>query len=254
VFYNEYGEVDESKHRFNTREVFISGFGTPFITVNVNTILPAGHIIEIPIMTTYQPLKGEILSMWYNYIPYQGVMENKLQTIKRITDWKYFITTLGTGKSSEESIKKNIINNLPGGMAEGYIVDNKNIILKNIMSDMNMIISETNQKLVFPTDYTLKQNSEFCNLITEYKVRKNCSNYQDGEIKFHNVDFHLFFNDCTTPVKKYVGAYSVVVTETGEIMVFIVGNFDKNATVINQLKPLYGDLYHIKGRPTTVRG
>jgi hypothetical protein len=55
------------------------------------------------------------------------------------------------------------------------------------------------------------------------------------------------------PIKKYVGAYCVVVTDTGELMVFVVGNFDKNATVINKLYPVYGDLYHMKGRPTTVR-
>lgn len=253
VFYNEYGEVDEDKHRFNTREVKVSGFGTPFITITLDTILPAGNIIEIPIMTTYQPLKDELLSIWYNYIPYQGVMENKTQNLKRITDWKYFVTTLGTGKGNDEQIRKNIINDLPGGMAEGYIVDNNDIILKNFDTDMKSSLYDVNKKLVFPTDYALKQNAEFCNLVTDYKVRKNCSNYQDGKINFQNVDFCLYFDDCTMPIKKYVGAYCVVVTDTGELMVFVVGNFDKNATVINKLSPVYGDLYHMKGRPTTVR-
>ena len=36
-------------------------------------------------------------------------------------------------------------------------------------------------------------------------------------------------------------------------MVLVIGNFDENATVINHLTGVYGDLYRIEGRPTTVR-
>jgi len=44
VFYNEYGEVDDTKHRFNAINVDITGFGTPFITVDFKgNVLPAGH-------------------------------------------------------------------------------------------------------------------------------------------------------------------------------------------------------------------
>jgi hypothetical protein len=204
-------------------------------------------------MTTYQPLKDEILSIWYNHIPYQGVMNNEVQKVHRITDWRYFVTTLGTGKGNDEEIRKNIINNLPGGMAEGYIVDNNDILLKTFNTDMYSALYDTNKKLVFPTDYALKESAEFCNLVTEYKVRKNCSNYQDGKIEFQNVDYSLYFSDCVNPIKKYVGAYCVVITNTGELMAFVIGNFDKNATVINNLSPVYGDLYRIEGRPTTIR-
>ena len=54
-------------------------------------------------------------------------------------------------------------------------------------------------------------------------------------------------------ISKYIGAYSVVIADTGEIMVLVIGNFDENATVINHLTGVYGDLYRIEGRPTTVR-
>ena len=72
-------------------------------------------------------------------------------------------------------------------------------------------------------------------------------------MKFLNVDFSLYFDDLVNPINKYVGAYCVVVTDTGELMVMVIGNFDETATAINHLHPTYGDLYRIKGRPTTVR-
>lgn len=253
VFYNEYGEVDSDRHRFNTHEVTVSGFGTPFITVDLGEIIPEGHTIEIPIMTTYQPLKNELLSIWYNYIPYQGVMDNEAQTVKRITDWRYFICTLGTGKDPEESIKLNVVNNLPGGLSEGYVVDNKNIVLKYMESDMGGALADINKKLVFLDEYLVKNDSDFCNLVTEYKIRKNCSNYQDGKIKFDNVNFGLYFSDCVKQIKKYLGAYCVVVSESGELLIFVVGNYDKVDTVTNLLQPEYGDMYRIEGRPTSVR-
>jgi len=204
-------------------------------------------------MTTYQPLQSDILSIWYNYIPYQGSMDVGMQTVKRITEWKYFITTLGTGKESTEKIKSNIINNLPGGFSRGYLIDNKNIVLKHMQNNMGGSLDVINKKLVFMNDYMLQDGSEFCNLVTEYKIRKNCSNSQDGKIKFNNVDFNLFFDDCITPIKKYIGAYSVVITDTGELMVLVIGNFNNVDIATNKLNPEFGDLYRINGRPTTIR-
>ena len=252
VFYDEDGEPTDQK-RLNTHNITVSGFNTPFITVNIGEILPKGTRIEVPIMTTYQPLQNEILSIWYNYVPYQGVMENTTQYVKRITDWNYFITTLGTGKNNTELIKKNIINNLPGGLVKGYKIDNKDIILSSVYSHMNNTLSNLNKKIVFMKNSVLENKKEFCNLETEYKLYKNCSNYQDGKLQFKNVDFSLFFDECTIPISKYIGAYSVVIADTGEIMVLVIGNFDENATVINHLTGVYGDLYRIEGRPTTVR-
>lgn len=253
VFYNEYGEVDPDKHRFNARKVTVTGFGTPFITVDFGEILTAEHTVEIPIMTTYQPLQNDILSIWYNYIPYQGLMDTCMHNVKRITDWKYFITTLGTGKEPTEQIKKNIINNLPGGLVRGYKIDNRDIILKNAQNNMGGALANINKKLVFMNDYVLQEGSEFCNLITEYKIKKNCSNFQDGKIQFENLDFALFFDDCTQQIKKYIGAYCTVATDTGELMVLVVGNFNEVDTTINKLNPEFGDLYRIVNRPTTVR-
>ena len=252
VFYDEDGEPTDKK-RLNTHTISVSGFNTPFITVNTGNILPKGTRIEVPIMTTYQPLQSEILSIWYNYIPYQGTMDKGIQTVKRITDWQYFITTLGTGKNNTEEIKKNIINNLPGGLVRGYEIDNKDIVLSSINAHMKNSLSNINKKMVFVNHAMIDKNKEFCNLATEYKLHKNCSNYQDGKLVFKNVDFSLYFDECATPISKYVGAYCVVVTNTGEIMVLVIGNFDEASTVINHLTSVYGDLYRIEGRPTTVR-
>ena len=102
-------------------------------------------------------------------------------------------------------------------------------------------------------DYMLQDGSEFCNLVTEYKIKKNCSNFQDGKIQFENINFTLFFDDCTQQIKKYIGAYCVVVTETGELMVLLVGNFDEYDTSANKLSPVYGDLYRIENRPTSIK-
>ena len=253
IFYNEYGEVIENKKRLNAREIKVSGFGTPFITVDLGKIYPMGTRIEVPIMTTYQPLKSDILSVWYNYIPYQGNMTNARQTVKRITDWHYFITTLGTGKNDKDVIYRNVVNNLPGGLTYGYKMDNKDIVVKYAKNNMTNTLSNINKQLVFLNNFMLEYNKDFSNLASEYKVKKNCACFQDGELKFLNVDFSLYFDDLVNPINKYVGAYCVVVTDTGELMVMVIGNFDETATAINHLHPTYGDLYRIKGRPTTVR-
>lgn len=258
IFYDEHGNPTDQRE-FNTETVRITdaSFGTPFITIifNEGNKPRKDTIIQIPIVVSYQFPEDKLLSLWYNYTPYQGTMKAEVQEISRITDWKYFITTLGTGKNNDEIIRKNVINSLPGGLTYGYIVDNNNIVLKNVFSDMEQTLAneDLNKKMVFMNDFMLKNDSYFCNLVTKYKVSKDCNVFQDGGIEFRNVDFNLFFDDCVNAINKYIGAYCVVVSDTGEIMVFVIGNLNMTSTVINKLSPQYGDLYRIEGRPTTVR-
>ena len=258
IFYDEHGKPTD-KRLFNTQNIKVldSSFGTPFITV----VFDEGEkprkdtVIQIPIVVSYQLTDEDMLSLWYNYVPYQGVLDATVHDVHRITDWKYFITTLGTGKTNDEKIKVNIINNLPGGLTYGYKIDNKDIVLMNTFNNMSQTLSQEdiNKRLVFLQDYVLKNDADFCNLVTNYKIVKNCKQFQDGNIEFKNVNFNLYFDDCKTSINKYVGAYCVVALDNGELMLFVISNVDMNSTVINKLSPQYGDLYKIEGRPTTIR-
>ena len=254
IFYDEHG-VATNKKIYNTIPVRITddSFGTPFITIIFDeNAKPRKDVnIQIPIMISYQMTNDDILSIWYKHIPYQGLMTTNNKQVTRIGEWKYFITTLSTGKPNGESITTNIVNELPGGMAYGYKIDNQDIILKNIFSDMNITLNNenVNKKIVFMNDYMLKNNEETCNLVDTYKISKNSSYFQDGNILFENVDFTMYFNDCQNAIKKYIGAYCPVIDENGEVMLLVVGNLQTSTTVINKLSPVYGDLYRIKGRP-----
>jgi hypothetical protein len=193
----------------------------------------------------------ELLSIWYNHIPYQGVMTTKTKEVTRVTPWTYFITTLSTGKPNNENIILNLVNELPGGMYNGYKIDNQDIILKDIFNDMSYALNNenVNKKLVFMNDFMLKGiNKGYCNLVNTYKISKDSSYFQDGKIKFSDIDFNLYFNDCVNPIKKYICGYCLVINERGEVMLLVVSNINYNTTVINHLNPVYGDLFYVKGR------
>ena len=254
IFYDEYGQAT-NKRIWNTIPVHITedSFGTPFITIifDESSKPRNGVSIQIPIMISYQMSSDELLSIWYNHIPYQGVMTTKTKEVTRVTPWTYFITTLSTGKPNNENIILNLVNELPGGMYNGYQIDNQDIILKDIFNDMSYALNNenVNKKLVFMNDFMLKGiNEGYCNLVNTYKISKDSSYFQDGKITFANIDFNLYFNDCVNPIKKYVCGYCLVINERGEVMLLVVSNINYNTTVINHLNPVYGDLFYVKGR------
>ena len=257
IFYDEHGKPTDER-LYNTMNVKItdSSFGTPFITIifDEDSKPRKGVVIQIPIMITYQFTSDTLLSLWYNYIPYQGTMDSGVHEITRITDWTYFITTLSTGKDSNEVIKQNIVNNLPGGSSYGWSIDNKDIVLTNVFEHMTNTIqnNDLNKKLIFMNDFMLKNNEDICNLETSYKVTKVCSEFQDSLISISNINFDLFFNDCKNAINKYIGAFCGVRTETGEIMLFVIGSLNYTSTLMNHLYPQYGDLYRIEKRPTEI--
>lgn len=257
IFYDTDGKPTDQRI-FNTLQckIMSTSYGTPFITIvfNEDDKPRQGVIIQIPIMITYQHTANTLMSIWYNYIPYQGTMSSSLQTVSRINEWKYFITTLSSGKDNNAKIKQNIVNYLPGGLTYGYTIDNKDIILLSAANNMKTTLSseDLNLKLVFLNGFLLKDNNEICNLIEKYNIIKNSSKFQDGNLTINNVDFNLYFDDCENAVNKYIGAFCEVITNSGEIMVFVIGNINVNSTIINKLNPNYGDLYKISGRPTTI--
>ncbi len=109
-----------------------------------------------------------------------------------------------------------------------------------------------NQKVVFLKDYMLGMSSPFYNLVNTIKINKNGKIAQDGLINFDE-EMIVYFSDCVNAINKYIGAYCTVITDTGEIMVLVVGNINYNETIVNVLCPIYGDLYRITGRPTSKR-
>jgi len=255
IFYDEHG-MPTNKKIYNTMPVRITddSFGSPFITIIFDEeSKPRKDVtIQLPIMVSYQMTNEDLLSIWYEHVPYQGVMTVNNKKVTRVGDWKYFMTTLSTGKPNNEAIQTNIINGLPGGMVYSYKIDNADIILKNVTNDMTTTLNneDINKKIVFMNDFMLKNNEETCSLSNEYILTKNSNYFQDGNISFENVDFNLYFNDTTTPIKKYIGAYCPVADEKGEIFMFVIGNINTNTSVITKLDPQYGDLYRIKGRPS----
>lgn len=240
----------------------VDSFGTPFLRVKFTDKPAQGDIIEIPVLVTYQPPKDVNLSIWYNYIPYQGILSNEPKKLKRLSDWKYFITTLSSGNMNftleEENIYSlnNIINRLPGGMSYAYTVNGESVAfnyVSNTFANANI-----NRQLAFVNDvFFANKNNSLDNAIfpldTEFTVYKSAKGFQDGELVIQNKNFSVFLPDGASEITKYLGMACLVMEENGELMLFVVGNLVTTPTNVNELKPTYGDLFRIQGIPTTVR-
>lgn len=255
IFYDEFGNPT-TQRVFNTINVKIAAasFGTPFVTIifDPNDKPRKGTVVQLPILTTYQLSSDTLLSVWYRYAPYQGVLDTALRSVTRVSPWSFFATTLSTGKPAGSLITKNIVNNLPGGMTYGYMVDNADLEFTSTLTNMALTakMADLNQKLVFTNDIMLRNNNDLCNLSTTLKLMKNCARSQDGLITFTNVDLDLYLGDCSKPVSKYVGAFCTVKLDDGEVATLVVGNLDTAATVVNHVNPVYGDIFLAVGRPT----
>jgi len=253
-------EPTGTKTELITYEVDQNSFGTPFITITFNIKPPTGVKVTVPVLTSYHPKETDIVSIWYNHIPYQGLLGVKEQKIKRISDWKYFITTLSSGsnvlKFDENNIYSlnNLINRLPGGKVYSYLMDGDKIKLNHLLDTLNK--SDVNSELLFVKDVVMasKENmfdNYFTELETDYIVSKNAENYQDGILNI-NKNIRLYFPDLSEDITKYLGMASLVLTESGEIMLFIIGNFEKTADKECLLIPTYGDLFRLKDIPTMI--
>lgn len=237
--------------------------GSPFLKIKFDIAPQIGTKIKIPVLISYQPAEDEIISLWYKYTPYQGNLSNNSVKIKRISDWKYFITTLSSGNkvlNIEDTTKNslnNIVNRLPGGLSYAYIIDGQPIKFK-YLNDM-FSKSDINLQLIFTKDVFLaSENNDLDNsffiLDTDFEVRKNATGFQDGRIIIKDKDFKLYFPDCVDAINKYVGMASLVMNENGDIMLFVMGCLNnKIASTTNELIPEYGDLFKISGLPITIK-
>jgi len=238
-------------------------FGTPFLRVKLNQKPKDGEVIQIPVLVSYQPPEYINLSIWYNHIPYQGILSNEPKKLRRLSDWKYFITTLSSGNINYNVDKgniyslNNIVNRLPGGMAYAYTVNGQSVAF-HYASNTFINNPNINKQLAFVNDvFFANKNGSLDNatfsLETDFTVSKNAKGFQDGELVIKDKDFSIYLPDSAAEITKYLGMACLVMDEDGELLLFVVGNLVTTPTNVNELKPTYGDLFRIQGIPTTVR-
>jgi hypothetical protein len=247
----------------NTYEILENSFETPFLRIkltnNLNQPLSDGTRIQIPVLVSYQPTENDILSIWYNHIPYQGMLNNNIRTLKRISDWKYFMTSLSSGKVSlnvdNDNIYSlnNVVNRLPGGASYAYTINGEDIKLKHLVDSLAK--EDVNTKLVFTNDVILADDDNnldktFFILDTDFIVYKNSNSFQDGKLIIRGTDFKVYLPDCDTRVSKYIGMTCLVVDEKGEFSLFVIGCLNKVSSTTNELIPVYGDLFRLENIPT----
>lgn len=234
-------------------------FGTPFLKITLRDLPAIGDIIEIPVLISYQPTEDVNISLWYDYNPYQGILSNTTKQLKRLTDWKYFITTLSSGNVNyiiNDNVYSfnNIINRIPGGMTYAYCTTGESVAFQYI-SDTFLNDNIDDQLIftnnVFFSNVTNDLNNTIFPLITDLNISKSAKGFQDGILTIQ--DFSIFLPECLSEISKYIGMACIVVDENGELLLLVIGNLDKNASKINELIPTYGDLFRIQGLPTIVK-
>lgn len=240
----------------------VEGVGTPFIKITFDEIPAVGHFIEIPVLVTYQPNSTDLLSVWYDYSPYQGVLTDSVEKkLTRLTDWRVFATTFGSGKIVTKNIKEKSINNasnrLPGGQSYSYLLDGKDI---DFVTEQFTISSKysANKKLIFRTQFSeLIEDDDFDafsnSLTTEFTVKKKYGkNYQDAFIESSITKIGFVIQDTWEPVSKYLGAACLVVDEEGNVMLFVMGELIKDPAVESIIRPVHGDLFKLEKNPIII--
>ena len=163
---------------------------TPFMKIAFDYIPEENATIEIPILVSYQPTSYDILSVWYRYTPYQGILNNNTKKLKRLTDWKYFITTLASGNNvlvpQQDNIYSlnNLVNRLPGGDTFASYL--------------------TGEKIIFNTDIPTGQSQNLYNnyVATDHELNNDINTLEE---------LNIILNDNTTievniadKIKKYL--------------------------------------------------
>ena len=256
---------NDNKNFNMTTFEYIDGYNKPFLHIkmtskdeNGNIIkLPKNTIIKIPVFETYHMDDNEIVSIWYNYTPYQGTLSNNNTHIKRISDWKYFITTLSSGgniTNTNNNSLNNLINRLPGGSSNSYYIKGEDIITNNMMNNNN-VVNEYNKKLIF-TDikndgYINNLDDNFIELKTDFNLYKYYGELQDNKLTF-NINFYKYLNTTINPINKYCGLYCVVENDYGDLLLLIISDININPSILSTITPKYGDLFIIKNRPNLI--
>lgn len=237
--------------------ISISGIGTPFITLKFDFVPRLDSVIEIPVLLTYQPTHNDRLSVWYEYVPYQGILDSKPLNLKRFTDWKIFSTTLGSGNIFVNNLKENSINNavnrLPGGQKFAYLLNGDDIEFENEKLTPEGSYS-ANKKLVFKKDFTDKIDSNefdtyFNSLNTDIKIVKMYGNHQDSKINTNLLNSAFYVTDTKNAINKYMGAACLVVDDSGNVLMLIIGEIKKDPTINSIVEPVHGDVFKLENSP-----
>lgn len=230
--------------------------------------VPQGHKIKIPVFITYQPKSTDILSVWYNYNPYQGILSIDNKKVKRLSEWKYFITTLSSSDKDNNydynNSFNNIINRLPGGSSASSYMKCQDINLKgqhlNEIPSFNDYSINKNFIFVNQTYLSNKNNnidSNFFDLETIYTINKKFGNLQDDNITLKDADYvvYLPMNDNieqqTGSINRYCGMACIIINEFGDLYLLVIGDTNNNISTNNNfIRPTYGDLFIIPYRPS----
>ena len=261
--------VDGQMHTYE----YIDGLGKPFIKIRISDInpvtgnemeLPEGQKIQIPVFMSYQPTSNDIISVWYNYTPYQGILNKNQKKLKRLSDWKYFITTLSSGNKNDKYNKKysmnNIINRLPGGATNSSHIIGQDINLKSYdFNSFNKIDGYSiNKNLIFINQTYIGTmdkdiDSTIFELDTDYIINKKYDNIQDDEIIINDKDFKVYLPVLEQQINKYCGMACIVSDEYGDLFILILGDLNNCIPSINSyISPKYGDLFIIPHRPGSI--
>ncbi|MNN04706.1 hypothetical protein D3C81_1174360 [compost metagenome] len=237
----------------------ISGIGTPFVTVKFNSTPQLNKVIDIPVLVTYQPLTSDALTVWYEYVPYQGTLDGNPKTLKRLSEWKLFTTTLGSGNVFIENIKDLSINNasnrLPGGQKLSYILNGSDI---NFVGEQFTQVGnyKANKKLRFFKEFTdLVDNNKlddyFNVLDTDILIQKLYGDHQDSKLSppFSTKGFYL---PDTNAVSKYMGAACLVIDDMGNVLLFVIGQIKADPTSSSVVNAVHGDLFKLNNSPILI--
>lgn len=216
-------------------------YSSPILKIHFENYPKKGTKIRIPALISYYP-KNEIISLWYNNTPYQGIITSSTSQVKRLTDWKFFTTTLSSSKDNNMGNLNNIINRLPGGLIYSYKIGGQDIKLESFNIDEKCNFMMLN-------DYVTNDINSH-NFITDpyITIYKNSINFQDAKIKLDN-EIKIYFNNLTTAINKYVGAYCLVENTNKELMILILGDLCTNESKNIVFSPKYGDLFRINNAP-----
>jgi len=163
---------------------------TPFLKITFNYTPAENAKVEIPILVSYQPTQYDVLSLWYTYTPYQGILSNNTKKLKRLTDWKYFITTLSSGgealsaKYDNVNSLNNLVNRLPGGNTYASYL--------------------TGEKIIFNTDIPIGQSQNLYNnyIMTNQELNDDIDSIDELNLVLNNnTDVEINIAD---KIKKYL--------------------------------------------------
>ncbi len=252
---------------------YISGLDKPYLKIHISNIdpitgnemeIPSGQKIQIPILTEYQPTDNEIVSVWYNYVPYQGILDSKQKKLRRLSNWKYFVSTLSSGNVNDEFNKKksicNLINRLPGGSSSASSIVGQDINLKshNFSNFESIEQFSLNKNLIFiDQTYIGSKNkdvdSAMFDLDTEYYIYKNHCGMQDDFITINDKEFKTFLPLLENAINKYCGMSCVVADEFGDLYILVIGDVNNLVpSISNAISPKFGDLFIIQDRPNFI--